>query len=514
MEKSLPSNGRKYGRVMLVLVVVSTLSKLFGFARDIVLSNAYGASIVADAYLSVLSISDMFLDLFAHTAMMGFVPLAIGKLNSSRDELNSFTTSVMKVLLSGALLFSLVLSLFPGMVINLLAPGFEGEQRALAMVFLRILSLTMLFRSVTSVFQSYLGTVKCFLPSAFLGITLDISVILAIIISKRYDLAYLLPVGVVIGTLLQTLLLLPFVLKKGFRLRRKAATVWSDIKSLLVMSIPAVLAVGLMQISTLFNKALASGMEVGAITMLNHSGKISFFVENIIVSSIATVLYPLLSEHHIKGEIQEIRDALGGAIDKLITFLLPASVGLALLSEPIIDLLFGHGEFTDENVKTTAILMVLQVIGILGIAVHTLLSRALFSMKRVKLSIVISLSLLAVFLGCSYLLSRVWGLYGIALATGVSYTAGGVVYYCVLNKICGGINARRTGITLVKSAISTALMALAVLAVTNFVPLEGAVNMFTAVIVGVIVYFVMANIVRLEQASVKSLAKSLFRRRA
>ena len=512
MEKSAKSNGRKYGRIALLLIVITSFSKVFGFARDIVLTNAYGAGMVADAYLSVLSIPDMFLDMFANTAMMGFVPIAICKLNDSRDELNSFATSVLKVLLGCATVFTLLMTLFPGTVMNLLAPGFEGAQRELAMNFLRILSFTMLFRSITSVFHSYLSTMKYFVPAAFLGITLDVSIVAAIIVSKRFDLVYLLPVGVVVGTVLQTLLLLPFAFKKGLRFRKRSVTFKDDIKELLIMSIPAVLAVGLLQISTVFNKALASDMEMGAITMLNHSSKISFVVENIIVSSIATVLYPLLSEYHVKGEIENIRFSLGDAVDKLITFLLPASVGLALLSQPIISLLYGHGEFTDQNVRTTAILMTLQVIGILGIAVHTVLSRSLFSMKKIKLSIIISLSLLATFLGFSYIFSRIWGVYGIALATGVSYTVGGVVYYCVLNKICGGINARNTGIVLLKSAGCTAVMGIVVFAITKLVPIPGVYNMILAVAVGVAVYFVLAYFVKLEHASVKPIIRKFFKK--
>ena len=206
-----------------------------------------------------------------------------------------------------------------------------------------------------------------------------------------------------------------------------------------------------------------------------------------------------------------ISDALGNAVDKLITFLLPASVGLAILAQPIIDLLFGHGAFTDENVKVTAILMALQVIGILGIAVQTLLTRALFSMKRVKLSIIVSLSLLAVFLSCSYAFSQIWGLYGIALATGMSYTVGGVVYYVVLNKVCGGINAKFTGITLAKSALASALMAVAVIVITQFLPLSGTLNMIISVVAGVAVYFVIAQVIGLNHASAKALFKRFVR---
>ena len=507
-----PKSNNSYGRIMLLLVVISTLSKLFGFARDIILTNVYGAGIISDAYLTTLSIPDMFLDLFANTAMMGFVPLAIEKLNKSKSDLDKFTTSALKVLLTLAVIFTALLALFPDFIIGLLAPGFEGEQQRLAISFLRIMSITVLFRSITSIFQSYLSTAKYFLPAAFLGITLDISVIAAIFLSKRFDLAYLLPLGVVIGTLLQTLWLLPFALKKGFKTRRRSPVFSRDVKNLLLMSIPAILSVGLLQISTLFNKTLASEIGGGAITMLNHSGKISFFVENIIVSSIATVLYPLLAEYHINGQKQMLRDVLGDAVDKLITFLLPASVGLAMLAEPIIDLLFGHGEFTAENVRVTAILMMLQVIGIVGIAVQTLLTRALFSMKKIKLSVVISLSLLVVFLGCSFGLSRIWDIYGIALATGLSYTVGGLTYYIVLNKVCGGIHAKATGLTLLKSAGASAVMALAVFLITEFSPLPATVNLILSVGVGVVLYFALAQLLRLKHASLKPILKRLIRK--
>ena len=497
---------------MLVLVVISTLSKLFGFARDIILTNVYGAGIISDAYLTTLSIPDMFLDLFANTAMMGFVPLAIEKLNKSKYDLDKFTTSALKVLLSLAVAFTALLALFPGFVIGLLAPGFEGEQQALAISFLRIMSLTVLFRSVTSIFQSYLSTAKYFFPAAFLGIMLDVSIIAAIFLSKRFDLAYLLPLGVMLGTLLQTLWLFPFALKKGFKLRKRSSVFSGDIKNLLIMSIPAMLSVGLLQISTLFNKMLASGLDGGAITMLNHAGKISFFVENIIVSSIATVLYPLLAEYHITGQKKMFSDVVGDAVDKLITFLLPAGVGLAVLAEPIIDLLFGHGEFTGENVRVTAILMMLQVIGIVGIAVQTLLTRALFSMKKIKLSVIISLSLLVVYLGLSYGLSLVWELYGIALATGLSYTVGGLTYYIILNKVCGGINAKQTGLTLLKSALSSAVMAAVVFLISKFLPLPSVISLILSVGAGIAVYFALAQVLKLKHASLKPIIRRLLRK--
>lgn len=511
-QEATSKKASKYTSVMIVLMIVSLVSKVCGFVRDIVLSNVYGAGAVSDAYLTTLSIPDMVFDLLTHAVMMGFVPLAIEKLNESRDELNRFSTSAFKCLFMVALFFSAFLAMFSDVIVHVLAPGFEGESRRLAISFLRIISVTLLFRSITSVFQSYLHVSKCFVPGAFLGITLDLSVILAIVISKRYDLIYLLPCGALFGAMAQTLLLFPFSIKNGLRLKAGTHLFSKEIKGLLILSIPAVFASGLLHISNLFHRALASGMTEGGITMLSNATKVSYSIENIIVASIATVLYPLFVEYHLKGQMDMIRNAISDAINKLITFLLPASVGLAVLAEPIIDILFGRGEFTDANVRTTAFLMTLSVFGMLGLAVQALLTRALFAMKMIKLSVATSISLLVVYLGSSYVFSYFWGLHGLAFAIGFSYMAGGVLYYVLLNRVCGGINAKSTGLTLLKAAVASIVMAVGVLLVMKFAPFSQTVKLVFSVGIGVILYFLLAQVVGLKHVSLQGVFKRLKRK--
>ena len=506
MKPKLSVSGKgheRYDGVVLLLVLISCLSKLLGFARDIVLTNAYGASIVADAYIAMLSIPDMVLEVVANAVMVGFIPLAMAKLKESQEELNSFTGSIFKILLAMAILFVIVVLLFPQGIIRLLIPGFSGESLMLAVKFLRVMCFSLVFRSMASVFSSYLGTVKYFVPSAFIGVVLDCSIIACIFISKRLDLVDLLPWGVVLGTVLQMLVLLPFAFKKGLRLRLKAPAFSKDVRGLLVMSVPAVLSVCLMHFSSLYNKALASSLGEGGITMLNVASRMSFFVENIIVSSVVAVLYPLLSEYFLNKEEQMAKDAISGSIQKIIVFLLPATVGLALVSGPIIETLYGHGEFNDDSVRITARLMVYHVIGILGIAVQTILTRALFAMKRIKTSVAMSLSLLCVYLGCSYIFSELWGLEGIAVATGISYTIGGLAYYVTVFRICHGINLKKTGVVLLKSGLATALMAVAVLAVKWSGLSSGLFVLAFSVMAGVIVYFGMATVLNLDYVSIK-----------
>ena len=495
---------KSYEYMMLLLAVIATASKMLGFLRDIVLSNAYGAGNVADAYLTTLAIPDMILELLSSAIMAGFVPLAVAKLAESEHQLNRFATGSLKVLCAMSLLISLLVICIPGTIIRLLAPGFEGESFDFAVRFLQLLSFSMVFRSVSGVLMAHLGTKKYFVPGAFMGIILDVAVIATIWLSKKLEFVYLLPLGALIGTLLQMVFLMPFSRRQGFRVLLRDSIDWKDVRALLAMGVPALLSVGLLHISTLYNRALASDI-LGGVTMFNNASRISYFAENIIVASVATVLYPLLSEFALRDEKKQLGDTLVDSIEKIITLLLPATVGLVLLSYPVIDVLYGHGAFTQENVKVTAELMCFNVLGMVGIGVQTLFGRALFSMKKIKLSAILSLILLAVYLGLSCLFFELMGLHGIALATGVSYTVGGLVYYIVTDRVCGGLNNKSVLTVLLKSALASAAMAGVIILLRHYVPLGGIVGLGVSVLVGVAVYALMAQVLGLKHLDVKKL---------
>ena len=503
---------KNFNKVMILLVIISCMSKVFGFIRDIVLTNLYGASSVADAYLVTLSIPDMLLDLLANTTMIGFVPIAIEKLGESNKSLNDFTNSIIKLLLIIGMGLVGALLIFPKSILNLMAPGFQSDTLEMSSKFLRVIGFTILFRTVANIFNAYLNANKYFLPSAFMGVILDVSIIVAIIISKKTDLVIILPLGAVLGTCFQMIFLSPFVIKIGYR-SNFFSPVWSDdIKKILIIIIPAAISVGVMQISTMVNKALASNITVGGIAMLNHAGKISYFAENIIVVSVVTVLYPLLSEYYINKEIKQFAISIEGAIDKLLTFLIPITAGLAILSYPIINIFYGHGEFTEENVLMTSILMTFNVLGIVGIAGQTLLTRALFSMKKIKVSAIISATLLCVFIVFSVLFSKLFGLEGIALGTAASYTVGGIVYYIIIKKICPEYNSKTNAITFLKALASTGVMMGIMFLVKHFVTLSQISMTVLLVVVGTLVFFVVAQIIHLKYASIGALV-SIFKKK-
>ena len=511
MKKSETYNKDRSERVVAYLAVIMLLSKGFGFARDVILADIYGATSIADIYITTLSIPEVIMDLLAQTITLGYIPITVGFLLSDEGRINQFTSSVLKLLLSVGIVFVLLFLLFPTGVIHVLAPGFTEGTGELAKEFLRIISLSILFRTVANILNAFLNANKCFVPGAFFGLILDVCIISSIYLSKWSGQLLWLPIGAVIGTVCQMVFLIPFAAKNQLSLDVKAPFICKETKQLVVMIVPAAMAIGVLQITAMVNKALASSLVDGGITMLNYSNKISYFTENIIVSSVATVIYPLLSEYSIQNRLDLFANELKNAINKLIVFLVPAACGLACISYEIIDFLFGHGAFTDDAVQQTAELMVLSVIGICGIGIQTLLTRAIFSLKRIKTSILTSLSLLISFVSLSVILSKLWGLKGIAIATGLSYNLGGIVYYIIINKICGDIGIKNNITVLIKSLVSSAVMVSLIILANRSLNIQGITYIVVSICLGVVVYFVMCNVLHVEEASISSIKKMLIR---
>ena len=146
----------------------------------------------------------------------------------------------------------------------------------------------------------------------------------------------------------------------------------------------------------------------------------------------------------------------------------------------------------------------ISVIGIVGIAMQTLLSRTLFAMKKIKISAIISASLICVYICLSILFSRIFGLNGIAMGTALSYTFGGTVYYVILKKICPEFRYKANLITLFKTVGCTAVMLSIMFLIERIVSLSIISLTVLLAVSGAVVYFATAQFVHLKNASIQS----------
>ena len=204
-------------KTALLVMVITILSKILGFGREIVLSYVYGASAITDAYLISQTIPYVVFSFIGAGIATGFIPLynRIFK-EQGRLEANKYTNNLSNALL---LLVSIIVAfvfLFTQPIVKIFASGFSRETLELAIKFTRISIVGIYFVANINIFASFLQIHKNYIIPALLGFPMNLVIIASLFISTKTNI-YVIAIGSVLATASQLLLLIPFVRKSGYR---------------------------------------------------------------------------------------------------------------------------------------------------------------------------------------------------------------------------------------------------------------------------------------------------------
>jgi len=491
-------------KITLIITGVAVISKVLGFARDAVLAHYYGSSSISDVFITTLSMPDILFELIANSITIGFVPIVTELLNNDdpQKDVNLFTSNVVNVFEILAAAFALFFFLFARPIIHVAAPGFQGNNIEIAVIFLRIISLAMLFKTVSSVFGAYMQASRNFIPVSMYGLIMDIVIIafIALSVQKGY---FLLPYGVLIGVFVQMVFAITCTIKTGFKYSWSFNFKDPQLKSMLLMFLPAVAATGANQIIQLVNKGMATTITEGGVTLISNANKMGYAAENIIVLSIAAVIYPILSTQSASKNTVAFKSELVKGLNCTFIIMLPLSIALIMYSNPIIGMLFGHGKYID-SVTQTSQLMKVYCTGIIGLSAYTIMVRALYAQKMVKQSAACAIISLLINIFLCFLLSKTasMGLMGIALATSITYTISFLITIFMMHYKIGDIGAKSILGVVFKTLCSCVPMAiLSYLTYTLVGKLNGIVALLSCAVVGIAVYLICMYFLKVEEIS-------------
>src|SRR5690606_32694526 len=146
--------------------------------------------------------------------------------------------------------------------------------------------------------------------------------------------------GIVLAAIAQFLFLVPFIIKKNFRFKLTIHFKDQHIKNMAYLSLPVFLGVAVNDINKIVDRTMASQISEGGISALNYAQTLNGFVQGIVVLSIATAMYPLISKMAIEENLIGLKKTLSEAISSVNILVIPAIVGTMILTEPIIEMLF------------------------------------------------------------------------------------------------------------------------------------------------------------------------------
>lgn len=416
----------------------TSLSRIFGLARDITIATLFGATPAADAFFVAFKIPNFFRRMFAEGSFtQGFIPvLGEYKTQASTEETQALIARVTGALGAFLLLFTAIGMAFSSWIVLVVAPGFweHPEQQQLAGSMLRITFPYLLLVSLTALAAGVLNTYQSFAMPALTPIWLNLCMITAaFVLAPRLDTPiHALAWGVLAAGVVQLLFLFPSLKAKQMLLLPQFRPKDPGVKRVVNLMIPAMFGAAVGQINVVIDLVLASFLMAGSISWLYYSDRLMELPLGLFGVGIATVILPSLSADRSMKDTLSFRQTLDWAMRVIFLVGAPASIALILLSEALLTTLFQYGSTTAFDVRMASLSLDAYAIGLLGLMLAKVLAAGFFSAQDTKTPVRIGLIAVATNIILSLVLINWLAHAGLALATSVAALLNATLLYAGL----------------------------------------------------------------------------------
>ncbi|MCX6878433.1 MAG: murein biosynthesis integral membrane protein MurJ [Verrucomicrobia bacterium] len=503
-------------------------SRVLGLAREMMFAALFGGSRWMDCFYLAFKVPNLLRDLFAEGALsQAFVTTFSKRLKTEGERtawrLANKMMTLAAVFMSGVVLLGIVVA--PWIVDLLTALARSGaarrnynlEEVALIVTMVRVMYPFILLVSLAALVMGMLNArnvfgmpalASCFfnlgsmLGGATLGYWLDPAW------GPRSLIGFSL--GVVIGGLAQLLCQFPALRRAGYRFAADFQWRDSGVRQILRLMAPAVIAASVVQINVVVNAMFAYSVSEGAVSWLNYAFRLMQLPIGVFGVAVATVTLPALSRAAIGGLSADFKPTLTKGL-RLVAFLvLPSTLGLILLAEPLVSVLYERRAFAAHDRMQTAIALRAYGYGLLFYAWLKVLQPAFYAIDKRWFPMLVSIFALGVNLGCNYLFVIVlhWGHASLALTTSITACMNFVILFAVMRRFAGGLATASMLGMLAKLLLAGAVMAGVCMAANHFLlqdpgrlPLLLRLGWLTVTVgVAATVYVVTAKLLRVPEA--------------
>ncbi len=446
------------------------LSRAAGLVRELVVARAFGASVEMDAFNVAFRLPNLLRRMFAEGAFsQAFVPiLAEVKTRGGESEMRTLLAHVASTLFWTLLAVSILGVLGAPLLVYLIASGFAGSPTAfdLATVMTRWMFPYILFMSLVAFAASVLNTYNRYAVPAATPVLLNVSIIgFALLGADRFDPPIVaLAVAVIVGGALQLGIQIPALARIGKLPRMTAvreAFADAGVRRILRLMLPAIFAVSVAQISLIINTNIASHLGTGTVSWLAYADRLMEFPTALLGVALGTVLLPNLSRANADGRAGAYSALLDWGLRLTCLIALPAALGLGLLAEGIIAVLFQGGRFTAADVTQTAGALTGYAFGLFGLIAVKILAPGFYAQQDIKTPVKIAVGVLVATQLANLVLVPQFGFAGLALSVSLGACANAALLYAGLRR--RGIYQPQAGWTGFALRLALALAAMAIL---------------------------------------------------
>jgi putative peptidoglycan lipid II flippase len=363
-------------------------------------------------------------------------------------------------------------------VMPLFAPGFDSELTDLTVRLAQVLFPIVLLLALTGLVVGTLNSFDNFGPGAISPLFWNLAIIATLVVLTPQldgnDRIYAYAVGVLIGTVVQLLLPLPWLRRTGFRLMRGLS--WRDERVVRVLKLmfPVTIGLGLINFNLSVDSIFATLISDQAPAAIDKAFRIYMLPQGVFAVAVATVLFPTLSRFAAHEDSEGLRMTLATGTRQLLLLLVPTAAAILVLSDPITQVIYQRGEFDAAQSELVSEALFYFALSLPFAGINLLLIRAFFSLQRPWVPTVVALGNLGVNAGLDALLYKPVGIGGIPLSTAIVSVITTVALAFLLRPGLGGIDARQTIDAGIKILFAAAALAATALGIREL--LEGTVS--------------------------------------
>lgn len=492
---------------MIVMLFV-ILGKVLAIVRDSLMFAKFGTSHSSDIYVWCFGIVYLFTSL-GYGLSTTIIPVLTDYIETKEiKERNSFVNNVTNTSMLLTVIITGVGILFSYYIVFYFANNLSNDPIIfnLTVKILRIMFLSVLFLTLQGVVAGALQAHKEFsIPAAMAAVANIIYIIYLSLFVDKFGLTGF-AITTVLAFFIQFVINVPKFKKLGYKYKFEVDFKDKDLRKMFILMIPIIISTATMQFNLFINRSFAMGLYEGAASILDCANKVTLLTYEVFAVAVSMIIYPILSTFIVQNNQEEYKKSLVKSINIINLVMIPAAVAIVVLREPLISVLYLRGKITLDNVKLISDALVLYSPTMIAYGLRDVLNRAFYSAKDTKTPMIYSMVGVLINIGFSAVLYRYMSVPGLTLSSSISSVVITSMLLFKMNKKFKGINFNSMVKTLGKISIAAVIMAAVIYLIKRIFLMNLAavftVNLmilFVCAIVGIVLYFVLTYILKIEE---------------
>ena len=425
----MKKNNTVIGSAVLVMIVVLS-SKFLGFLRQVVIASSYGSNLNTDIYFLssdfMISLSGALLASLTTALVTIYIDISVKK---NRDAANAVASKMLTLFLLVGGVFILLTNIFTPIIAKILAPSYSPEAHNTLVSYLRIFSVTFIFTSFQSIYAAVLNANNSFVPGKLYGIVYNpIAIIMVLLFAGKSGIKALV-IAYFLGNICQTLLL-KHLCHNTFSFKPSLNFKDSNIKHLILLSLPLLLSNIFIQLNGIVDKAICSLLGEGIASNYSYAYTLEQFITATITATLSLILLSKYASYVAKGNTKMVIKTFKESLSGLIILLIPITIIACVMSPEIVKIVYMRGQFDETAAYHTARALIGFSVGFGLIAVREMYIRLHFSYQDTKMPMIANIAAVVLNAVLSFILAKYIGVLGVSLATSLSV----ILTICLLNK--------------------------------------------------------------------------------